>query len=320
MQNKDNNYTIINGTIQSTTESEPTTIKAYKIVTYNLNDNRNYIPDILKDSVNKPIITRDKSIVIRNFNELGEPLDLTDKSISLVFIFDTRIKHSVLSALNCMAKVKFNNVLFFTSKVDDKELDIIRDYVQIIKVDAINTMYKYVETLFNIVPDYLNTKYALVCQYDGTIISSKAWNDDFLNYDYIGAPWKKAFQGEESLKYYPKYSVGNGGASLRSTKLMKLCRDDELIKNALPKDKRQEDAFLCKNSYIRKHLEEDCGIKYAPIELAIQFGYECDVEGYTHDYNRLFTMHSIHKDFVIKLLDKMNVDEFLNCVKQQYSK
>ncbi len=36
---------------------------------------------------------------------------------------------------------------------------------------------------------YVATPFALVIQYDGFILNPDAWRDEFLDYDYIGAPW-----------------------------------------------------------------------------------------------------------------------------------
>lgn len=36
---------------------------------------------------------------------------------------------------------------------------------------------------------YIETDYVLIVQYDGFILNPKAWMDEFLEYDYIGAPW-----------------------------------------------------------------------------------------------------------------------------------
>ena len=53
---------------------------------------------------------------------------------------------------------------------------------------------------------YVNTTHALICQYDGFVLSGQAWTDEFLNWDYIGAPFQ------------PTGIIGNGGFSLRSKK------------------------------------------------------------------------------------------------------
>jgi len=48
------------------------------------------------------------------------------------------------------------------------------------------------------------------------VLDAARWRPDFLDYDYIGASWPQFADG---------YDVGNGGFSLRSRRLMQLCRD-----------------------------------------------------------------------------------------------
>src|SRR6266850_1256662 len=59
------------------------------------------------------------------------------------------------------------------------------------------------------VPQYVKTSHILTIQWDGWVINPHLWNDDWLQYDYIGAPWDDG-------------CVGNGGFSLRSKRLMTL--------------------------------------------------------------------------------------------------
>ncbi len=37
--------------------------------------------------------------------------------------------------------------------------------------------------------DHVETDYMLIVQGDGFIVNPDAWDDEFLDYDYIGAPW-----------------------------------------------------------------------------------------------------------------------------------
>ena len=40
-------------------------------------------------------------------------------------------------------------------------------------------------------PKHIESDYALVMNHDGYIVNTDAWTDDFLKYDYIGAPWHR---------------------------------------------------------------------------------------------------------------------------------
>jgi hypothetical protein len=99
---------------------------------------------------------------------------------------------------------------------------------------------------------HFDTSHCLIVQSDGYVLNGSAWDDEFLKYDYIGAPW------------LPANIVGNGGFSLRSHRL---CRAlSEFTDNPHP-----EDSFICVRH--RREIEEQ-GFKFAPLELARKFAFE----------------------------------------------
>jgi hypothetical protein len=133
--------------------------------------------------------------------------------------------------------VKFLNSRWFHSKV----LPLISGLDDYSKF-CIREMHKYVDTT-----------HALICQYDGFVLNGQAWADDFLKYDYIGAPFN------------PSGIIGNGGFSLRSKKLM------EWISKQPWDDFHPEDSCIC----VRHRDEiEKAGFRFAPPEIAKRFAFE----------------------------------------------
>lgn len=104
---------------------------------------------------------------------------------------------------------------------------------------------------------YIETDYVLIIQADGYVIDGEQWDDDYLNYDLLGAPWP----------YDHDRRIGNGGCSLRSKKLLNVVAEDDFIDVLHP-----EDQSLC--IIYKFYLEEKYGIKFAPEELASKFAYE----------------------------------------------
>jgi hypothetical protein len=78
----------------------------------------------------------------------------------------------------------------------------------------------YCNWLLHELPSKLRTRHFLVVQWDSWIINPDAWSDEFLEYDYIGAPWQHRLVEE-----HPDVAVGNGGFSLRATALAHRCRE-----------------------------------------------------------------------------------------------
>lgn len=103
---------------------------------------------------------------------------------------------------------------------------------------------------------HIETGHALLVQWDGFVRDGRAWRDEFLAYDYIGAPWPQ---------YDGVTAVGNGGFSLRSRRLLQatiaLCTNEE-----------PEDVAICRTH--RGFLEEVHGIRFASMDVARAFSYE----------------------------------------------
>lgn len=136
----------------------------------------------------------------------------------------------------------------------------------------LNSREAYSEFMIKYLDQKIKTDHALVIQYDGYVLNWEAWRDEWLQYDYIGAPWW----------YKDGKNVGNGGFSLRSKKLISILATDPEIKQTHP-----EDHHICRT--YRAHLEKKHGIKFAPEHVAADFS----IEGWKGDrnYNGQFGFH-----------------------------
>jgi hypothetical protein len=109
--------------------------------------------------------------------------------------------------------------------------------------------------------EHVATDYALFIQHDGFPVRPELWRDEFLEYDYIGAPW--IGQSEER-------SVGNGGFSLRSKRLLGLTPQ-------LPQDTNKSHEYWLEDGIIgmifRPWLERN-GCRFPHSSLAHQFSHE----------------------------------------------
>jgi hypothetical protein len=121
-------------------------------------------------------------------------------------------------------------------------------------------------------------QHLLNIQADGFVVNGDSWTDEFLDYDYIGAPWK--LHPHHEWPPFPNVTVenqiGNGGFSLRSHKLMSvvskifyLALESKQVANSL--EYHPEDCWICRTqgAKLRK-----MGLKFAPYELATKFSVE----------------------------------------------
>lgn len=145
----------------------------------------------------------------------------------------------------------------------------IDDYSQFILYD----LHKFVETDF-----------CLVIQGDGYVIDGSAWREEFLDYDYIGAPWP--IRQDAYIDPFGNHQrVGNGGFSLRSQKLLKVPTyvDIPWDVNVGTFYKHMNAGSLAEDGNIsvhNRHLFEAAGCKFAPLEVAVNFSKELPIPEY----------------------------------------
>ena len=111
--------------------------------------------------------------------------------------------------------------------------------------------------------EHVTTPFVLIFQWDGFLLDPARWSDEFLDYDYVGAPWTEAAAP-------PGQRVGNGGFSIRSRRLLEALQDPKLDYDPT----KGEDQLICHK--LRPALESRHGIRFAPLELARRFSFEHD--------------------------------------------
>ena len=109
------------------------------------------------------------------------------------------------------------------------------------------------------VPQHVATSHTLNIQWDSWIWDREMWSDEFLRYDYVGAPWW----------YKDGKNVGNGGFSLVSSRLKRYLYDN---RDRFPCDTHIDDDLLCRK--YRPELEK-VGFAWAPESVAHRFSFEC---------------------------------------------
>lgn len=176
--------------------------------------------------------------------------------VTLVTIATIHHELARIAIEESMRDIEYEDVIIFTDK---KEA--VPEGARWIKVN-ISNMHEYNSYLWYGLPFHITTPHYLQIQWDGYVINPQAWTDEFLGYDYVGAPWKKRSDIEGS-----GYLVGNGGFSLRSLRLAKFIAVNPCIYTL----SHPEDIAIC--LYHRVQLEK-LGIRFASKELASRFSFE----------------------------------------------
>lgn len=169
-------------------------------------------------------------------------------SITLVAVVgDNKIQETLDAFKKCHEQMRFEQTLLLAPKLDYK------GYNEFVVME----LWKHIDTDF-----------CLLVQNDGYILNGSLWDDEFLNWDYIGAPWPPNIHFTKSGA---EVRVGNGGFSLRSKKLLKTPTELGLKFTDKGTGFPHEDGFLC--NHYREELET-YGIKFAPVEVAARFSTE----------------------------------------------
>jgi len=127
------------------------------------------------------------------------------------------------------------------------------------RIDRLASRADYSRFILKELAGHIATPFALVVQWDGYVVDPAAWLPEFLQYDYIGAKWPWHADG---------FTVGNGGFSLRSRRLLEAGADPRVMLDS----GLGEDKILCR--LYRRPLEAERGVRFAPEALADRFSYE----------------------------------------------
>ncbi len=170
----------------------------------------------------------------------------------------------------CMQYVEFASVKLVSSREPKTALGSIEMH----QIEAID-YWHYSQFVMNHLSPCVDTQHCLLVQTDGFITNPGGWEDSFLDYDYIGAPWPSWAQ------WCPVCRVGNGGFSLRSKKLLELTA-------SLHFDGGNEDYVITNNNY--DHLMRH-GIRIAPVDVAARFSCELPCDDVPFDPSTSFGFH-----------------------------
>lgn len=171
-------------------------------------------------------------------------------NVTIICVACTKLGESVTAIYKCLEKVvPAKAVLISDIKVN-------LEGIESVQLEKKLNWKEYNNFIVKELYKYFDTDYCLIVQHDGYILDENQWNDTFLDYDYIGAPWL----------YTDGRNVGNGGFSLRSRKLQKLLGEDDFIEMTCP-----EDEIICR---LYRHYLEGKGMVFADDKTAQRFSYE----------------------------------------------
>lgn len=171
----------------------------------------------------------------------------TLNAVTLCIIDCVNLARAEAAIKKCTAAIQFAQVKIFSNAPSSAYSTTIVN---------IKSITEYGEFVLHELCKHVFTSHVLIVQYDGYILKPDCWNQSWLQYDYIGAPWF----------YKDGHNVGNGGFSLRSKKLLVATAAEKIPVTD------NEDHLVCR--VYRKILETKYGILFAPEVVAEKFSVE----------------------------------------------
>ena len=206
-------------------------------------------------------------------------------NVSLVAVTTNDDEKATIKALNYSSKdINFKKKILFTDKTTFKDGNI--EFQIINKLPNVSEWGKFI--VFELYK-YIQTDYIILIHSDGFVVNAESWINDFLKYDYIGAPWRIP---RDSFSYRDKNGnlvrVGNS-VSLRSKKLLEMPKKIGLKWENFDRGFEHEDGFICVQN--RLDLIRN-GIVFPPIDIACKFGREYHLP--EHINLKPFSFHKWH--------------------------
>jgi hypothetical protein len=158
-----------------------------------------------------------------------------------------------------------------------------------VEINHIGSIEAFSEFCIKELTNYVDTDYVLLIQHDGFVLNPYSWSDEFLNYDYVGAPlfikgeyWFRDYLIPRELEGF--HVVGNGGFNLRSKRFVQASA--RLAAQGKFSKYHPEDLVLC---VFHQPLMLNEGMRFAPYEVAKNFS----IEGLNEVYQFQFGFHNL---------------------------
>jgi len=210
-------------------------------------------------------------------------------NVTLVCVSSVQIRRSLAALAISQSRVGFGRSLFLTHDIPRA----VPRGIDVVEIDRITSIDDYNRFVLYQLWAYVETEFCLVVQADGYVLHPERWSDEFLDFDYVGAPWPLS----DSAYIDPfgnHQQVGNGGFSLRSKRLLLVPTKVEVpwevnhgsFYQHMNAGFYSEDGNICVHN---RHIFEAQGCRFAPPKVAGRFSRELRVPPFTQ--SRTFGYH-----------------------------
>lgn len=215
------------------------------------------------------------------------------RDVTLLTVTSIQVEEAQATLVHCCRELSFGAVKLLSSSPPRPPAE----GIQHVPIPAID-LPGYSAFMLRDLKNYVETPYCLVVQTDGFVLNPSNWQDAFLEYDYIGAPWPSVVKTRDGGSIeMTRNRVGNGGFSLRSTRLLEATA--RLVAQDPSCPLHPEDLAISLHLFDRLSA---AGHSFAPIGLAAQFAIESPLP-FSKPIDKVFGFHGkLHLPAVNRLL------------------
>lgn len=213
--------------------------------------------------------------------------------ITLVAVTSVGLEPTINALEYSCQNINFGDVKL----ISDIKPNNLPSFIKYVYINKISSIDQWNHDIIYKLPKYIDTEFALLIHADGFVVNPDSWRDEFLQYDYIGAPWPIP---NDDFSYRDINNnlirVGNS-VSLRSKKLLDLPNQLNMEWKAFH-GFYNEDGFICVNN---RHIYEANGCKFADINVAKYFSHEVMIPEITgikpFAFHRHFGSNAVYPNF-----------------------
>jgi len=201
-------------------------------------------------------------------------------NITLLALGSTQVRENLMALKYSTKDIDFGAVKFISHERPAKLPEGIQ-YEKFHDFDSISYKEFSYYCIYKLV-EHVDTEFMLMIHPDGFVINPDSWTDEFLEWDYLGAPWP--IREDAYIDPFGNHQrVGNGGFTLRSRKILETPQVEEIpfevnegtFYKHMNAGAYNEDGNICVHN---RHLFEKHGARFAPVELAARFSQELPVQ------------------------------------------
>ena len=196
--------------------------------------------------------------------------------VTLMAMTSVKVMETVKAMKYSLREIDFGDAVF----ISDKKPVYLPKNIRFSKTSRLNNIDDFNYKMIYELTDHIHTDYVMIVHYDGFVVHPECWREEFLDYDYIGAPWPDPHDDFTYRDINGNLQRVGNSVGIRSKRLLDFPNEAKLPFEA-DHGYFHEDGFLCVKN---RHLVEAAGMKIAPIDVAKYYSHEHmipEIEGIT---------------------------------------